>query len=388
MAHALILGASGISGWSLMNQACTYPTPTTFRRITGTANRPLPLDEAHLPVDSRLHIASGIDFTKSVDEVAASLRRSIPDAETISHVFYAAYAKGTDIENQVSLNTSLLEVAIQAVERVSLNLKVVVLQTGGKGYGVTHPNEIEILPPLKEDLPRIPAPWADGIFYYAQYDALEELSRGKPWTFSEIRPDAIVGFAPTANAMNMARGIGLYLAVHRAVHGAGAVVPFPGTERGYRATHTDTFQDVLSRMEIHAAVNATSTGRFCCGGGAAFNAAGEQAVSWSRKWPRLCEWFGLTGRGPDAAGSAPIRDFVREHEGAWAALAREHDLEEGAIRDFDWGFLEFMLVQCDFDRELDLTRSREVGFTEETDTMEGYLTSWRRMMDAKQLPPF
>ncbi|KAK1996655.1 hypothetical protein LX36DRAFT_637642 [Colletotrichum falcatum] len=385
MAHALILGASGISGWSLMNQACRYPSPATFKRITGTTNRPLPLDGAHLPVDSRLHITSGIDFTRSVDEVAASLRQRIPDAETVSHVFYTAYARGMGPEDQVALNTSLLEVAIQAIERVSPNLKVVVLQTGSKVYGVTHPKEIKILPPLKENLPRIPAPWADGVFYYSQYDALERLSRGKPWTFSEVRPDAIVGFAPTANAMNMARGIGIYLAVHRAVRGAGAVVAFPGTERGYRATHTDTFQDALSRMEIHAAVNATER-RGCCGG-SAFNAASEQVVSWSRKWPRLCGYFGLTGRGPDAR-PARIRDFVRDHEDAWSALAREHGLEEGAVGDFDWRFLEFMLVQCDFDRELDLTRSREAGFTEEMDTVEGYLTSWKRMMAAKQLPPF
>ncbi|EFQ34347.1 hypothetical protein CGRA01v4_13791 [Colletotrichum graminicola] len=385
MAHALILGASGISGWSLMNQACRYPTRETFKRITGTTNRPLPLEKAHLPVDSRLHIASGIDFTKSVDEVAASLRRGIPDAETISHVFYAAYAKGTSPEDQAALNRSLLVVAIHAIERVAPDLKVVILQTGSKGYGVTHPKEIKIQPPLKENLARIPAPWADGVFYYAQYDALDRLSRGKRWTFSEVRPDAIVGFAPTANAMNMAKGIGLYLAIHRTVRGAGAVVAFPGTERGYRATHTDTFQDALSRMEIFAAVNAT-TERSCCGGGVAFNAAGEQAVSWSRKWPRLCDYFGLTGQGPDVY-SARIRDFMIDHEDAWSDLAKEHGLEEGAVRDFDWAFLEFMLVQCDFDRELDLTRSREVGFTEEIDTVEGYLTSWKRMIAAKQLPP-
>ncbi|GKT65446.1 sirQ protein [Colletotrichum tofieldiae] len=382
MAHALILGASGISGWSLLNQACSHPTPTTFKRITGTTNRPLTLEQAQLPADDRLHIASGIDFTKSVDEVALSLKQRIPDADSISHVFYTAYAKGTDLETQVALNTGLLEVAVQAIERVSSNLKVIILQTGGKGYGVTYPKEVKIRPPLKEDLPRIPAPWADGIFYYNQYDALKKLSQGKPWTFSEIRPDAIVGFAPTANAMNMAKGIGIYLTIHRAVHGDGAGVPFPGPEHGYHATHTDTFQDILSKLEIHAAVNTTA-----CGDGAAFNAADGQTVSWSQVWPRLCEYFGLRGWGP-APRSAPIQDFVRKNENAWVALAKEHGLEEGVVGDFDWSFLDFMLVQCDFDREFDLTRSREVGFREEIDTVQGYVTSWERMKAAKQLPPF
>lgn len=89
MAHALILGASGISGWSLLNQARTYPTPTTFARITGTTNRPLTLEQARLPADdSRLTLVSGIDFTRAVDEVAAALRDKVPDVETVSHVFY------------------------------------------------------------------------------------------------------------------------------------------------------------------------------------------------------------------------------------------------------------------------------------------------------------
>ncbi|GKT50067.1 short chain dehydrogenase sol3 [Colletotrichum spaethianum] len=382
MAHALILGASGISGWSLLNQACSYPTPTTFKRITGTTNRPLTLEKAQLPNDPRLHIASGIDFTKSVDEVALSLKQKIPDADTISHVFYTAYATGTSPENTVELNTGLLSVAVQAIEKVSPNVKVVILQTGGKSYGVTHPNEVKICPPLKEDLPRIPSPWANDVFYYNQYDALEKLSEGKSWTFSEIRPDAIIGFAPTSNAMNLAKGIGIYLTIHRAVHGDGASVPFPGPDNSYYTTHSDTFQDILSKLEIHAAVNPTK-----CGDGRAFNAADGQTISWSQVWPRLCKYFGLKGQGP-APRLAPITDFVTRHEEVWAALASEHGLEKDAVQSFDWSFLDFMLVQVGFDREFDLTRSREVGFIEEIDTVEGFKTAWERMKAAKQLPPF
>lgn len=88
MSHALILGASGISGWSLMNQARNYPSPTTFSRITGTTNRPMTLEQAQLPADPRLQIASGIDFTKSVDEAARSLKEKIPDVDTVTHVFF------------------------------------------------------------------------------------------------------------------------------------------------------------------------------------------------------------------------------------------------------------------------------------------------------------
>ncbi|KAK1482338.1 hypothetical protein CABS01_14036 [Colletotrichum abscissum] len=445
MAHALILGASGISGWSLFNQARTYPTPTTFARITGTTNRPLTLEQARLPADDpRLALVSGIDFTKSVDEVAAALRDKVPDVETVSHVFYTGtYSsrescmpcmrsrKGSVCVSYIDVdvskgqaaaaaaNTELLAVAVKAVEKVSPRLAFVVLQTGGKGYGLMYPDKVTLRTPLREDAPRIPRPWADEVFYYAQHDLLRDLSRGKNWTFSEIRPDVIVGFAPTSNAMNMARGIGIYLSVWRRVFGttttgAGGLgsgnrveveVPFPGSLRSYRATHTDTNQDVLSKMEIFAAV-VNPEG---CGGGRAFNVAdGGAVISWSVVWPRLCERFGLIGVAPPppppsseaaidaeagtgtASGStAPppsMKDFIAEHDDAWVALAREHGLDEGAAREYNWDFLHVMLVECDFDREYDLTRVREVGFEEGVDTVEGYFVAWERMRSAKQLP--
>lgn len=152
MAHALILGASGISGWSLMNQARNYPSPTAFARITGTTNRPMTLEQAHLPADPRLQIASGVDFTKSVDEAARSLREKIADVDTVTHVFFTgeyreacrglrwhstkrttAYIQTDDFESLRVKNTALLEIAIGAVEQVSPNLKAFILQTGGKG---------------------------------------------------------------------------------------------------------------------------------------------------------------------------------------------------------------------------------------------------------------
>ena len=88
MAHALILGASGISGWSLLNQTRKYPTETTFARITGTTNRPFSLEKAQIPADDRIRVVSGIDFLKTVDEVAEALKSKIPDVDSVTHVFF------------------------------------------------------------------------------------------------------------------------------------------------------------------------------------------------------------------------------------------------------------------------------------------------------------
>lgn len=89
MSHALVFGASGISGWAILNEITSYPARTTFEKITGLSNRPLTLEQAHLPNDSRLSLINGVDLTKSVSEVVRMLKDKVQDVQTISHVFFA-----------------------------------------------------------------------------------------------------------------------------------------------------------------------------------------------------------------------------------------------------------------------------------------------------------
>lgn len=250
-----------------------------------------------------------------------------------------------------------------------------------RSYGLEFPKEVGVHPPLREDMPRIPEPYASKIFYYTQYDLLTELSKGKSWTFSEIRPDGIVGFTPTSNAMNMSQGIGLYLSIYQEVHGKGAVVPFPGEEHGYHSTHSDTFQDVLAKMEIYAATHILE-----CGHGGVFNVADGQTVTWAQVWPKLAAHFGLKGEGPKP-NTIPMEEFVRNNQETWKALADKYGLKTRVTEEQNWGHVHFMLVQFDFDRQYDLSRSRAVGFKEEIDTAEGYFLSWERMRSANILPP-
>lgn len=56
-----------------------------------------------------------------------------------------------------------------------------------------HIDKIEINPPLIEKAPRVPAPYSNEIFYYAQVDLIQEAAKGKQWGWCEVRPDNIVG---------------------------------------------------------------------------------------------------------------------------------------------------------------------------------------------------
>ncbi|KAE8380460.1 hypothetical protein BDV26DRAFT_302894 [Aspergillus bertholletiae] len=380
--HALIFGVSGISGWSLMNQTLTYPTSTTFRKITGLCNRPLSKEDTLLSDDSRLNIVSGIDLTGSMEEVIGQLKSKVQGVDTVDIVFFCAYIQTSDFQSLRKVNIDLLRTAILAISAVAPNLEAVILQTGGKGYGLEFPKETKVQPPLHEQIPRIPEPWRSNVFYYDQYDLLMELSEDSSWTFSEIRPDGIVGFAPGWNAMNMAYGIAFYLTLHREIYGAGATVAFPGKPHGYRSTHSDTFQDILSKMEIFASLN-----RDKCPNGSSFNCADGETVSWEQVWPGLCSYFGLVGTEP-SDGQVSMEEFARQHSATWNRLAERHGLKKGLFDSHNWGHTHFMLVDFDFDREYSLEKARAAGFTESINTVHGYATVFDRMVQANMIPSF
>jgi len=86
--HALIFGASGISGNALCEQLLVYPDKTTFSKITGLTNRPLSIEDAYLPKDERLVLVSGIDLSDPEDEVKKVLKEKVKDIEKVTHVFY------------------------------------------------------------------------------------------------------------------------------------------------------------------------------------------------------------------------------------------------------------------------------------------------------------
>ena len=378
--HALVLGASGISGWSLVYQALSYPTPTTFKSITGQTNRPLSVQEARLPNDPRISLVSGIDFSRSESEVKSILSSKIPNLSAVTHVFFTAYVAKATYAELVSVNSHFCQVALSSLSSLCPALESVILQTGGKAYGLEFADKVEIKTPLMESAPRAPKPYADNIFYYPQYDITKSLSDSAKWTFTEVRPDVIVGFVPNDNAMDGARGIALYLTLYRHIHGEGAEAPFFGTEKSWINKHNDTFQDILARFEIYAALHPGS-----CGKGAQFNIADGPVVSWSEKWPALCKYFGLKGVGPKA-GTLSAPEFAKKNGGRWKEVESNHGLRKGLFERYAWSFVDGIAVGFDFDREYDLSRARLAGFTEEIDTIKAWTITFDRLKDAKVIP--
>ena len=236
-------------------------------------------------------------------------------------------------------------------------------------------------PPLSESVHRIPEPYASNIFYYAQYDLLSRLAKSKPWSFNEIRPDAIVGFVPNHNAMNLAQCLALFLSFYAWKEGKGAEVVFPGSEKAWEAKHSDTHQDILAKFHIWSALHPEQVQ------GKAFNVADGEIVTWADVWPGICAWFGLKGVGPTTTSSQELGgSYVSAHQSLWSEFEKSNGLRDGAMAATGWWFMDAIMTKIEFDRQYDLSRSREVGFEEKIDTTDGYVLSFERMRKGGVIP--
>jgi hypothetical protein len=88
--HALIFGASGITGWAITNQLLKgYPSPDAFSTVTACTNRPLKLEDTLWPKSKKLQTAQvNLMNEKGQEGLEAELKRNIKGIENVSHVYF------------------------------------------------------------------------------------------------------------------------------------------------------------------------------------------------------------------------------------------------------------------------------------------------------------
>ncbi|ROT37766.1 hypothetical protein SODALDRAFT_340142 [Sodiomyces alkalinus F11] len=394
--HALIFGASGVTGWSFVNEILhDYPSQGVWNGCTALTNRPLNLDKTLWPKDDRLSVVSGIDLLEgSQDELNSKMKERIPGLEQVTHVYYLAYKAHTDgnFEAECRENVDMFKRAITAIDALSPALEFVVLQTGAKAYGchLLRNRPANMVPPLAETLPRMTPPHDTGLFYYPQLDWLADFARNKPWSWCETRPDIIIGFVPNQNWYSLGMALGVFFSLWRHVHGVGAEVPFPGTRDSWEALSQDASADMIARQTLHLSVAAAGDGRV--EKGAAFNVADERRAScWREKWPVLAGYFGLRGVKRDEDNPVEVRGFIKENLAAWEEMEGKYGLEKGQAdhpRIYP-GFEHFLLTQFDIDRHYDMSKMYNgTGFSEERTTLQAWGGVFDRMKRAKIIPDF
>jgi hypothetical protein len=89
--HALVFGASGITGWAITNQILKgYPEAGTFKKVTALTNRPLKQEATLWPTSDKLQLVSGLDLMNKNGQKALEdeMKRKIKDVDTVTHVFF------------------------------------------------------------------------------------------------------------------------------------------------------------------------------------------------------------------------------------------------------------------------------------------------------------
>lgn len=115
--HALVLGASGLAGWAVVNELLSnYPTPGTFRKFTAVVNRPLNIEDYFWPAQSAdrpdLELVSGVNLLNgSTEEFTSFLKDKLKDIQTVTHVYY--FGEHPQIENTLEQLPHILR-SIQA----------------------------------------------------------------------------------------------------------------------------------------------------------------------------------------------------------------------------------------------------------------------------------
>ena len=240
----------------------------------------------------------------------------------------------------------------------------------------------------------IPADYAKTVCYPHFRALLAEESSGRPWTWCELCPDTVVGFAPSGTGWSLAAHWAIYLFLWKQVYGAGADIPFPGTTKGYDARSTETSAGMLAEVAIWASLNPEAAG------GKLFNVADSETPGTMReRWPAIAGWFGLKGVEPDSETSIVGKpanlaakvsgknshgverpgDFIQKHK-ALLVEAGVHGVEIWHAHQLDnYGY------HLDFDRHLSLQKLRAAGFKPERKPEEGWFFVFEMMKKAKMI---
>lgn len=295
-----------------------------------------------------------------LDDVAGKLG----NLRDVTHIFYAAFQPGTgnaaNYAAVIAPNRDMLVNSVGAIAKASRSLQRVVLVTGTKYYG-THLGPLKT--PMRETDPRHMPP----DFYFDQIDWLTAFQRGKKWSWTELRPQTLCGFAP-GTAMSILPAIAVYAAISREL---GLPLRFPGKPGAYGTIYQVTESSHFANAALWAATEKQAANQ-------AYNITNGDYFRWRNVWPRIAEVFDM--KVGDVQTISLTQQMVDKAD-LWTVMTRKHGL-----RKFDfgqlvaWPFADYVFGS-DWDVMSDVTKSRLHGFHDVVDSeamFERLLTRFRK----------
>jgi nucleoside-diphosphate-sugar epimerase len=338
-AHALVVGATGITGAALVEQlvASGWRTTGLSRRPSGTAGA--------------AHVAADLRSRESLEQALADLRPT--------HVFITAWSRQQTEAENIRVNGAMVR-DLLAVLGPQGSLRHVALVTGLKHYlGPFEAYGRGDLPdtPFLEDADRLPVE----NFYYAQEDELFAAAALHGFQWSVHRSHTVIGHA-VGGAMNMASTLAVYAAI---VRQTGRPFVFPGSRTQWDGVVDLTDAGQLADHQLWAATTPAAADT-------AFNVVNGDVVRWRRLWARLAAHLGVEPEGPGATPQ-PLEQQMAGAGPVWEQVVAEHGLVEPDLsRLASWWHTDSDLGR-DVEVLADMTRSRLAGFTGHVSTERALL---------------
>jgi nucleoside-diphosphate-sugar epimerase len=287
--------------------------------------------------------------------------------EDATHVFYAAFqasaGAAADYAKNIGANRDMLVNSVTGISNASETLQRVVLVTGTKYYG-SHLGPFRT--PAKEGDPRHDGP----NYYFDQIDWLTAFQRGRRWSWTELRPQTLCGFAP-GTAMSIVPVIAVYAAVCREL---GEPLAFPGS--AWRSIYQVTESAHFAEAAQWAATEPRCANQ-------AYNITNGDYFRWCNVWPRIAEVFDMPAGEPRPR---PLVQFMADKAPLWEAMARKHGLQPYRFEELvAWPFGDYVF-SCNWDVMTDLTKSRLHGFQRVVDSEEMFVRLLRRFRDERIVP--
>lgn len=286
-----------------------------------------------------------------------------------THVFYCAFqadgTKAADYARGIGTNLAMLVNAVEAIEKASTVLERVVLVTGTKYYG-SHLGPFRT--PAKETDPRHMPP----DFYFDQIDWLTERQAGKTWTWTELRPQTLCGFAP-GTAMSIIPVIALYAAISKEL---GLPLRFPGKPGAYRSVYQVTESAHIANAALWAATEPRCANQ-------AYNITNGDYFRWVNIWPRIAEVFEMPFAEPQTIS---LVSHMADKGPLWSAMVDKHKLKPHKYEDVvAWPFGDYVFG-CDWDVMTSTTKARQHGFHDVIDSEDMLVRLLARFRSERIVP--
>jgi len=271
-----------------------------------------------------------------------------------THVFYAAFqpsaGAAAGYAANIAPNRDMLVNAVSAIDRASPVLERVVLVTGTKYYG-SHLGPYKT--PAREDDPRHDGP----NYYFDQIDWLTGFQRGKRWSWTELRPQTLCGFAP-GTAMSIVPVIAVYAAILKELD---LPLAFPGT--AWNSLYQVTESAHFANAALWAATEPSCANQ-------AFNITNGDYFRWSHLWPNIAGVFGMAHAGP---APLSLAGFMADKAPYWDAMVKKYGLQPYRFDEVvAWPFGDYVF-NCNWDVMSNVTKPRQHGFHDVVDSTEMFV---------------